>query len=323
MHENQWDSLKNYENCSESHKSNKVLPLQWSTTKWHTCLQVHSVYTDSHWFSLILWIPIIFPLSQNHRHRSHSCPCRQQSLDHCDLNSQILGIFQFDTWFLSSNHLSFILTWVCVTLVLYVIQALFCICLSNTKWASGWRECSPTRKKAGVCAIMSIWLVHIKEHVWTVGTCPTTILLSAVTTCECVCEWQQWRRLYQEDLRAAWGMRPVCSPGSRSGRGWLPLILAWHSQKWLALAANVKRSWKLMAKLTGRYIKILQLQLQFTVTWTYLFTIVLKINICENSTFVKMCHDLLLFTHLWSYMAIGKISWQHTRGNYMISICLK
>ena len=103
---------------------------------------------------------------------------------------------------------------------------------------SRWRECSPTRKKAGVCAIMSIWLVHIKEHVWTVGTCPTTILLSAVTMCACVCEWQQWRRLYQEDLHAAWGMRPVCSPGSWSGRGWLPLILAWHSQKWLALAAK-------------------------------------------------------------------------------------
>ena len=39
-------------------------------------------------------------------------------------------------------------------------------------------ECSPTRKKAGVCAIMSMWLVHIKEHVWTVRTCPTTIFLS-------------------------------------------------------------------------------------------------------------------------------------------------
>ena len=28
--------------------------------------------------------------------------------------------------------------------------------------------------------------VHITEHVWTVGTCPTTILLSTVTMCECV-----------------------------------------------------------------------------------------------------------------------------------------
>ena len=53
-------------------------------------------------------------------------------------------------------------------------------------WKSGWWECSPTRKKAGVCAIMSIWLVHIKEHVCTVGTCPTTILLSTVNMCECV-----------------------------------------------------------------------------------------------------------------------------------------
>ena len=41
-------------------------------------------------------------------------------------------------------------------------------------------------KKAGVCAIMSMWLVHIKEHVWTIGKCPTTVLLSAVTMCECV-----------------------------------------------------------------------------------------------------------------------------------------
>ena len=95
-------------------------------------------------------------------------------------------------------------------------------------WKSGWRECSPTRKKAGVCAIMSIWLVHIKEHVWTVGTCPTTILLSTVNMCECV---------WMAALKAV-GKRgsvplvdcgPVCSPGSWSGRGWLPLILAWLS----------------------------------------------------------------------------------------------
>ena len=29
--------------------------------------------------------------------------------------------------------------------------------------------------------------VYIKEHVWTVGTCPTTILLSTVTMCMSVC----------------------------------------------------------------------------------------------------------------------------------------
>ena len=129
-------------------------------------------------------------------------------------------------------------------------------------WKSGWRECSPTRKKAGVCAIMSIWLVHIEEHVWTIGTCPTTILLSVVTMCECVCEWQQWRQLYQEDLHAAWGMRPVCSPGSRSGRGWLPLILAWHSQSdWPWLHFIVKFSRKPSNKLIDRYIKPYRLQI--------------------------------------------------------------
>ena len=45
------------------------------------------------------------------------------------------------------------------------------------QWKFGWQKCSPTRKKARVCAVTSMWLVHIKEHVWTVGTCPTTILL--------------------------------------------------------------------------------------------------------------------------------------------------
>ena len=44
-------------------------------------------------------------------------------------------------------------------------------------WKSGWWECSWTHKKARVCAIMSTWLVHIKEYVWTIGACPTTILL--------------------------------------------------------------------------------------------------------------------------------------------------
>ena len=76
-----------------------------------------------------------------------------------------------------------------------------------------------------MCAIMSMWLVHIKEHMWTVGTCPTTVLLS--TTSECVYEWQHWRRLVLGILHKVW-CGPVCSPGSWSGRGWLPLILVWH-----------------------------------------------------------------------------------------------
>ena len=76
-----------------------------------------------------------------------------------------------------------------------------------------------------MCAIMSMWLVHIKEHMWTVGTCPTTVLLSTMS--ECVYEWQHWRRLVLGILHKVW-CRPVCSPGSWSGRGWLPFILVWH-----------------------------------------------------------------------------------------------
>ena len=104
-------------------------------------------------------------------------------------------------------------------------------------WKSGWRECSPTRKKAGVCAIMSIWLVHIKEHVWTVGTCPTTILLSTVNMCECV---------WMAALKAV-GKRgsvplvdcgPVCSPGVDLGEGgslsyWHDTVKYWPELHWL------------------------------------------------------------------------------------------
>ena len=60
---------------------------------------------------------------------------------------------------------------------------------------------------------------------WTIGTCPNTVLLS--TTSECVYEWQHWRWLLLGILHKVW-CRPVCSPGSWSGRGWLPLILVWH-----------------------------------------------------------------------------------------------
>ena len=45
-------------------------------------------------------------------------------------------------------------------------------------------------KRLGVCYHVYMISAH-KEHVWTIRTCPTTILLSAVTMCECVCEWQQ------------------------------------------------------------------------------------------------------------------------------------
>ena len=41
-----------------------------------------------HWFALILRILLIFPLSQNHGHRPHSYPCRQQKPLKQDNNKQ-------------------------------------------------------------------------------------------------------------------------------------------------------------------------------------------------------------------------------------------
>ena len=76
----------------------------------------------------------------------------------------------------------------------------------------------------GVCYHVYVIGAH-KEHMWTVGTCPTTVLL--YTTNECVYEWQHQRWLVLGILHKVW-CGPVCSPGSWSGRGWLPLILVWH-----------------------------------------------------------------------------------------------
>ena len=109
---------------------------------------------------------------------------------------------------------------------------------------SGWWECSPTRKKAGVCAIMSIWLVHIKEHVWTVGTCLTTVLLSTVTMCMSVCVNGSTEGLWKEDLRCMRLADLYAPQGVDLGEGgsfsyWCDTV------KWLAWAAsNVKCTWK-------------------------------------------------------------------------------
>ena len=54
-----------------------------------------------HWFALILWIILFFLLSQDHRHRPHSCPCRQQqwweTLD-VDGNIYSLGVAKPAGW---------------------------------------------------------------------------------------------------------------------------------------------------------------------------------------------------------------------------------
>ena len=93
---------------------------------------------------------------------------------------------------------------------------------------------------------------------WTIGTCPTTVLLSTMS--ECVYVWQLWRRLLLGILHKMWCV-PVCSPGSWSGRGWLPLILAWRSKViGLGCIFIVKRSRKYLVFM-DRYIKLLHLRI--------------------------------------------------------------
>ena len=73
--ENWWESLRIGENHQESmriienHIKNKVLPLQWSKAKWHRYIEINVfivILIDLHWYTLILQIIIIFPLSQIH-----------------------------------------------------------------------------------------------------------------------------------------------------------------------------------------------------------------------------------------------------------------
>ena len=60
---------------------------------------------------------------------------------------------------------------------------LLCSAMAYVIWAyKRFPQCSPTCKKAGVCTVMPMWLVHIKEHV-DHQNMPTPILLSAMSEC--------------------------------------------------------------------------------------------------------------------------------------------
>ena len=52
------------------------------------------------------------------------------------------------------------------------------LCSSTTMWHEHSRGLrAPLLVKAGVYAVMSMWIVHIKEHLWTTGTYPSMVLL--------------------------------------------------------------------------------------------------------------------------------------------------
>ena len=68
--------------------------------------------------------------------------------------------------------------------VIYACHVL--LWLMSYEYTRGSQSVPELIKKAGVCTVMSMWLVHIKEHVSSIRTCPTTILLS--TMIECVSE---------------------------------------------------------------------------------------------------------------------------------------
>ena len=67
---------------------------------------------------------------------------------------------------------------------------------------------------------MSMWLVHIKEHMWSVGTCPTTVLLSTTERVRAKSAVSKGRMI--KEVLPHMRCRPVCSPGSWYGRGGSP-----------------------------------------------------------------------------------------------------
>ena len=99
-----------------------------------------------------------------------------------------------------------------------VMPAVFCYGLCHMS-IQEFTECYLTRKKAGLCAVMSMWLVHIKEHVWSIGYAqPPSFYLWASWGVKCCAGG-----LNEKEVWPCMRGQPVCSPGSWSGRGWLPL----------------------------------------------------------------------------------------------------
>ena len=136
--------------------------------------------------------------------------------------------------------------WACVTLA-WVAEWLPHLAMIQVAWVRipELTLSAPNSLKGWVCAVISVWLVHTKEHVWTIWTCPTTILLPV---CVCVQHKKNKKRLTKRHAEKrtspTWRGRPVCSPGSWSGRRWLPLITEWHRSIYLGHKNNVKHCWK-------------------------------------------------------------------------------
>ena len=66
--------------------------------------------------------------------------------------------------------------------------------------------------------------MHIKEHVWSIGICPTTILLSAMSECanECCIERMNERGI------ASYEMADLYAPQGVDLGGCLPLKKKWN-----------------------------------------------------------------------------------------------
>ena len=113
------------------------------------------------------------------------------------------------------------------------MPAVFCYGLCHMS-IQEFTECYLTHKKARLCAVMSMWLVHIKEHVWSIGYAqPPSFYLWASRGVKCCAGG-----LNEKEVWPCMRGQPVCSPGSWSGRGWLPL------KKWNDSESKVARAVK-------------------------------------------------------------------------------
>ena len=127
------------------------------------------------------------------------------------LTVQLLKLSNYEVWLL--------LGWVTIWDTLLLLRCdwhLLCSAMAYVIWVyKRFPVCSLTCKKAGVCAVMPMWLVHIKEHVWTVRTSPTTMS-------ECVNEYSI-KRLNKKEVLPHMRWQTCMLPRELIWEGWLPL----------------------------------------------------------------------------------------------------
>ena len=155
-------------------------------------------------------------------HRQDLCLLTEPHWQGVTFCSLITEVKQFWSWLV----LGWVTIWVTLLAAKDVIDACHALLWLMYEHTRGSQIATKLIKRLG-CAVMSMWLVHIKnmcgllEHAQ-----PLYFYLPWVSV------WVlHWRAKQQRRYCLIWDGRSVWSPGIWSGRGWLPLKKEWHSME--------------------------------------------------------------------------------------------